>query len=78
MLMNTGFVLTNLCCDYLVMHDVDLLPLNSQLNYSYPDESPYHISAPDIHPLYHYKKFVGGILMMTREHFKKVRERLLH
>ena len=74
MLMNSGFMLTESCCDYLVMHDVDLLPLNNHLSYAYPtDYSPYHISSPELHPLYHYKKFVGGILMMTREHFKKVK-----
>lgn len=74
MLMNAGYELTSRSCDYLVMHDVDLLPRNPSLNYSYPSNgsSPYHISAPHLHPLYHYKKYIGGILMMTREDFKKV------
>lgn len=72
MLLNVGYVLTNETCDYLVMHDVDLLPLNDNLKYGYPANGPLHIASPELHPLYHYKKFVGGILMMTREHFRKV------
>lgn len=74
MLLNVGFVLTRNHCDYMVMHDVDLLPLNNDLKYSYPIEGPLHISSPQLHPLYHYEKYIGGILMMTREHFQKVRK----
>lgn len=71
-LLNIGFLLSKNECDYLVMHDIDLLPLNDQLPYHYPALSPLHISSPELHPLYHYKKFVGGILMMYRAQFKKV------
>ena len=71
-LLNIGFVLSRNECDYMVMHDIDLLPMNDQLKYRYPSEGPRHISSPELHPLYHYKKFVGGILSMTREQFEKV------
>ena len=54
------------------MHDVDLMPQNPELNYSYPDAGPYHIAAPDIHPMYHYPTFVGGILLVANKHFHKV------
>lgn len=57
-------------CDYIAMHDVDLIPLNPRLNYSYPGESIMHIAAPDLHPKYHYKTFLGGILMMKNVHFE--------
>ena len=56
----------------MAMHDVDLLPLNPSLNYTYPAKGPMHLAAPDLHPRYHYKKFVGGILLLTKEHFEKV------
>lgn len=59
-------------CDYIVMHDVDLLPVNDDVKYSYPSSGPYHISSPSLHPLYHYSTFVGGVLSLTREHFELV------
>ena len=71
-LLNIGFMLSKNECDYMVMHDIDLLPLNDGLEYRYPAEGPLHISSPELHPLYHYKKFVGGILSMTREQFTRV------
>lgn len=71
-LLNIGFLLGQDRCDYIVMHDVDLLPANDELKYSYPASGPYHISSPSLHPLYHYKTFVGGVLSLTREHFKQV------
>ena len=54
------------------MHDVDLLPLNNDLNYEYPDLGPFHVAAPNLHPKYHYKKFVGGILLLSVEQFEDV------
>lgn len=72
-LLNIGFVLSKNECDYMVMHDIDLLPMNDEVKYRYPTEGPLHISSPELHPLYHYKKFVGGILSMTREQFQRVR-----
>jgi xylosylprotein 4-beta-galactosyltransferase len=58
--------------DYIAMHDVDLLPLNSQLKYEYPEKGPLHIASPDLHPKYHYPTFVGGILLVKREHYELV------
>lgn len=73
-LINVGFLMArNESCDYIAMHDVDLLPLNEQLNYGYPELGPFHVSAPNLHPKYHYEKFVGGILLLTVEQFEKVR-----
>ncbi|XP_035671837.1 beta-1,4-galactosyltransferase 7-like [Branchiostoma floridae] len=72
-LINIGFIMgRDEGCDYMAMHDVDLLPMNPDLNYGYPEEGPFHVSSPELHPLYHYKKFVGGILLMKREHFEQV------
>jgi len=68
-LINIGFLFSKNDCDYIVMHDVDLLPQNIQLLYDYPEKGPYHLSSPEYHPLYHYKTYIGGVLMMTNTHF---------
>ncbi|XP_054167229.1 beta-1,4-galactosyltransferase 7-like [Oppia nitens] len=71
-LINVGFLMSRSSFDYMVMHDVDLLPLNTQLSYRYPIDGPFHVAAPHLHPKYHYKTFVGGILIINREHFERV------
>lgn len=71
-LINIGYKLSVLDCDYLAMHDVDLLPLNPHLDYGYPDGHVFHVAAPSLHPLYHYKKFVGGILLLTHNDFERL------
>ncbi|CAD5117146.1 unnamed protein product [Dimorphilus gyrociliatus] len=60
--------------DYLVMHDVDLLPLNKDLPYGYPrkDDVVVHVASPQYHPRYHYKKFIGGILLMKLKTYELV------
>eukprot|EP00123_Amoebidium_parasiticum_P021201 comp63293_c0_seq1/m.47948 comp63293_c0_seq1/g.47948 ORF comp63293_c0_seq1/g.47948 comp63293_c0_seq1/m.47948 type:complete len:335 (-) comp63293_c0_seq1:4-1008(-) len=51
-------------CDYVALQDVDLLPLEQELNYRYPENGPYHVSAPGLHPKYKFRKFLGGIVLM--------------
>jgi hypothetical protein len=48
-LLNSGFLLsesTNSNCDYVAMHDVDLVPVNPALSYSFPETGIRHLSAP--------------------------------
>lgn len=71
-LINVGFLQTEKTFDYIAMHDVDLLPMNDQLSYAYPSAGPHHISSPELHPRYHYLTFIGGILLIKREHFVQV------
>ena len=71
-LLNIGFLVARNECDYIAMHDVDLLPLNTDLNYGFPEKGPFHVSAPFLHPKYHYKTFVGGILIMSVAQFEQV------
>ncbi|GMT19113.1 hypothetical protein PFISCL1PPCAC_10410 [Pristionchus fissidentatus] len=73
-LINVGwFESDRIGCDYLVMHDVDLLPMNPNLDYTFPGEgNARHIAAPEYHPKYNYEKFVGGIVMLTARDFKKI------
>ena len=76
-LINVGFIksekilhkLGSRNCDYVALHDVDLLPLNAELSYTYPEKGPFHVAAPGLHPKYDYATFLGGILLITREHF---------
>lgn len=65
-LINVGYLQIKDNYDYIAMHDVDLLPLNEDLRYDYPRLQPFHIAAPNLHPKYHYSKFVGGILLVNR------------
>ncbi|XP_064630880.1 beta-1,4-galactosyltransferase 7-like [Lineus longissimus] len=71
-LINIGHLESRGECDYIAMHDVDLLPLNYDLNYGYPESGPFHVASPQLHPLYHYPKFVGGILLISNKHFELV------
>ncbi|CAH2059062.1 unnamed protein product, partial [Iphiclides podalirius] len=72
-LINVGFLYTRKDYDYIAMHDVDLLPLNDNLKYDYPLNGPIHISSPQTHPKYHYETFIGGILLIKKEHFELVK-----
>lgn len=70
-LINIGYKLSVLDCNYIVMHDVDLLPLNPKLDYGYPGVGRvFHVASPELHPLYHYPTFVGGILILTHTDFQ--------
>lgn len=69
-LINVGFMESGNDTDYVVMHDVDLLPLNDALDYGFPSNGPFHVASPELHPLYHYKTYVGGILLLTKRHYK--------
>ncbi|XP_037117676.1 beta-1,4-galactosyltransferase 7 isoform X1 [Syngnathus acus] len=69
-LINVGYLESPNDTDYLAMHDVDLLPLNDALNYGFPADGPFHVASPELHPLYHYRTYVGGILMLTKQHYQ--------
>lgn len=75
-LINAGFLESGNDTDYIAMHDVDLLPLNEELDYSFPASGPFHVASPELHPLYHYSTYVGGILLLTKQHYRMVRLKL--
>lgn len=77
-LINVGFMESGNDTDYVAMHDVDLLPQNEALDYGYPEEGPFHVASPELHPLYHYKTYVGGILLLTKKHYQMVRKTVMH
>ncbi|KAG7218640.1 hypothetical protein INR49_019969 [Caranx melampygus] len=43
--------------------------LNDALDYGFPEDGPFHVASPELHPLYHYKTYVGGILLLTKRHY---------
>ncbi|XP_062977073.1 beta-1,4-galactosyltransferase 7 isoform X2 [Elgaria multicarinata webbii] len=69
-LINVGFLESGNDTDYIAMHDVDLLPLNEELDYGFPAAGPFHVASPELHPLYHYGTYVGGILLLTKQHYR--------
>ncbi|CAF1120169.1 unnamed protein product [Adineta ricciae] len=72
-LINIGFIESRTVVDYIVMHDIDLLPMNPrELRYDYPKNGPVHLASPIYHPIYHYPTYVGGILMIACEDFERV------
>lgn len=71
-LANVGFLLTKADSDYIAIHDVDLLPLNKNLSYSYPEDGPYHLASPEYHPNYNYDKYFGGILLINKAQFEQI------
>jgi len=71
-LINVGFRESSQDCDYIAMHDVDLLPQNDALQYRYPSKGPLHISSPELHPKYDYPTFIGGILLVTRVQYRQL------
>ncbi|CAG7820175.1 unnamed protein product [Allacma fusca] len=72
-LINVGFKYAKNQSTYMVMHDVDLLPLNRNLSYKKPGKAHVmHVAAPGLHPKYDYPTFIGGILIISNEDFAKV------
>ena len=71
-LVNVGYKLVKDESDYIAIHDVDLIPMNKNLSYAYPELGPYHMTSPEYHPNYNYDKYIGGILLINNEHFQLV------
>ena len=71
-LINVGFRESDPGCDYIAMHDVDLLPQNPEIKYKFPESTAYHVSSFELHPKYDYPTFIGGILLISRASYKKV------
>lgn len=71
-LANVGYLLAKDSSDYIAIHDVDLIPLNQNLSYSFPEDGPYHLSSPEYHPQYNYNKYFGGVLLIRNSHYELV------
>lgn len=72
-LVNAGFSLVGHKSQYIAIHDVDLLPLDPHLSYRFPGHGTlFHVSSPELHPVYHYASYLGGILLITSHDFESV------
>ena len=66
MLLNIGFKeAKNMGCDYVVFHDVDMLPVD--VDYSYSD-TPIHLATDNIP----FESYFGGITLFPSELFEKI------
>ncbi|XP_065220211.1 xylosylprotein 4-beta-galactosyltransferase-like [Planococcus citri] len=62
-------------CNYIALHDIDLLPLNDEIPYQYPGDDVYNVANPDYHPRgekYDPERYVGGILLISIEQYIRV------
>ena len=73
-LINIGAIYARGFADYMVMHDVDLLPLSDHLSYCFPKLGPMHLAtwAPGLNPGTKYEGYIGGIVVITLEDFMRV------
>ena len=47
-----------------------------RLDYTYPGDTPMHISSPGLHPKYDYETFIGGIFLISRQTFKELTDNI--
>ena len=54
--------------DYFCFHDVNLLPMTDECDYSYTDE-PTHLASIVDDQYIPYEEFIGGVFLINKEHF---------
>ena len=56
-------------CDYIVWHDIDMIPEDDSCDYSYPEDSPKHIAVRISQSEYglKYQEYFGGAVVFTKE-----------
>jgi len=60
-------------CDYIVWHDIDMIPEDGNCDYSYPEKNPRHIAVNISKHNYHlkYEDYFGGAVLFTKEQVEK-------
>ncbi len=60
-------------CDYIAWHDIDMLPLSDECDYSYPEENPVHIATKlsKYDFKLNYEQYFGGVVLFTKEQVEK-------
>ena len=58
---------------YFAFHDIDMLPMNDECDYGYP-ESPTHLATNvEAHDYkLPYPQYFGGVVLISREDFEKL------
>ena len=56
-------------CDYIVWHDIDMVPEDDSCDYSYPEDNPQHIAVRISQSDYQlkYQEYFGGAVVFTKE-----------
>jgi hypothetical protein len=56
-------------CDYIVWHDIDMIPEDDSCDYSYPEDNPKHIAVRISQSEYglKYQEYFGGAVLFTKE-----------
>ena len=57
--------------DYFCFHDVNLLPLTDDCDYSYPKE-PTHLASFIDDEYIPYEEFISGVFLINKEHFEQI------
>jgi len=60
-------------CDYIVWHDIDMIPEDDTCDYSYPKEHPTHIAVNISQSDYmlKYEEYFGGAVLFNKEQVEK-------
>ncbi|XP_065216700.1 xylosylprotein 4-beta-galactosyltransferase-like [Planococcus citri] len=59
-------------CDYVALHDIDLLPLNDEIPYTYPGDDYYHVASCILHPTAAHcnnDQYVGGVGLISNKQY---------
>ena len=56
-------------CDYIIWHDIDMVPEDDSCDYSYPTDNPQHIAVNISQSDYNlkYEQYFGGAVLFTKE-----------
>lgn len=57
-------------CSYIIVHDIDLLPVDPRIDYTDPGPGTVrHLCPPGVHPVYVYPMFLGGAFAVRLTEF---------
>ena len=60
-------------CDYIVWHDIDMVPEDDSCDYSFPNDNPQHIAVRISQSDYQlkYEEYFGGAVLFSKEQVEK-------
>jgi hypothetical protein len=73
-LCNVGYELLKDECDYFIFHDVNLIPITDNCDYSGDFLNPIHMACniADIKNGKPYPHYIGGVFKISKEHFESI------
>jgi hypothetical protein len=60
-------------CDYIVWHDIDMVPVDDTCDYSFPNDNPQHIAVRISQSNYElkYEEYFGGAVVFSKEQVER-------